>query len=99
LQPLRVAFDTPQPSFAFHTGPDEASLRKVPMNLIAPARRLLALFSRRAVGPRGEDPAEMGTAFGLDAMTTLEPEAEEAARREAGSRSRFEHRLHRRSSY
>jgi len=69
------------------------------MNLIAPARRLFALFSRRAVGARREDPAEMGTAFGLDAMTTIEPEAEEAARREAGPRSRFEHRLHRRSSY
>jgi hypothetical protein len=69
------------------------------MNLIAPARRLFALLSRRAVGPRAEDPAEMGTAFGLDAMTTIEPEAEEAARREAGPRSRFEHRLHRRSSY
>jgi len=69
------------------------------MNLIAPARRLFALFSRRGVGARGEDPAEMGTAFGLDAMTTIEPEAEEAARREAGPRSRFEHRLHRRSSY
>jgi hypothetical protein len=69
------------------------------MKLIAPARRFFALISRRALGPRVQDPAEMGTAFGLDAMTTLEPEAEDAARREAGSRSRFENRLHRRSSY
>ena len=69
------------------------------MKLIAPARRFFALLSRRALGPRIEDPAGMGTAFGLDAMTTLEPEAEEAARREAGPMSRFEHRLHRRSSY
>jgi hypothetical protein len=69
------------------------------MKLIAPARRFFALISRRALGPRVQDPAEMGTAFGLDAMTTLEPEAEDAARREAGARSRFENRLHRRSSY
>ena len=69
------------------------------MKLIAPARRFLARMSRRALGPRIEDPAEMGTAVGLDAMTTLEPEAEAAARREAGPKSRFEHRLHRRSSY
>ena len=69
------------------------------MKLIAPARRFLALMSRRALGPRIQDPAEMGTAFGLDAMTTLEPEAEDAARREAGPKSRFEHRLHRRSGY
>ena len=69
------------------------------MKLIAPARRFLARLSRRAIGPRIEDPAGMGTAFGLDAMTTLEPEAEEAAHRAAGSRSRFEDRLHRRSSY
>lgn len=69
------------------------------MKLIAPARRFFALISRRAIGARIEDPAEMGTAFGLDAMTTLEPEAEDAARRAAGPRSRFEDRLHRRSSY
>jgi hypothetical protein len=69
------------------------------MNLIAQARRFLALVSRRAAGDRFEDPAEMGTAFGLDAMTTLEPEAEEAAQGAAGPMNRFEHRLHRRSSY
>jgi len=69
------------------------------MNLIAHARRFLALIPRRAIGRRFEDPAEMGTAFGLDAMTTLEPEAEEAARRDAAPKSRFEHRLDRRSSY
>jgi hypothetical protein len=92
-------FAAPRAPIAFHTSADEASLRKVPMKLIAPARRFLARMSRRALGPRIEDPAEMGTAFGLDAMTTLEPEAEEAARREAGPKSRFESRLHRRSSY
>ncbi len=69
------------------------------MKLIAPARRFLALLSRAALGPRIEDPAEMGTAFGLDAMTTIEPEAEDAARSESAPRSRFENRLHRRSSY
>ena len=44
------------------------------MNLIAGARWLLALTSRRAARRRGSDPADMGTAFGLDAITTLEGE-------------------------
>ena len=53
-------FDTPPSSIAFHTALDEASLRKVPMKLIAPARRFFALISRRALGPRIDDPAEHG---------------------------------------
>jgi hypothetical protein len=69
------------------------------MKLIASVRRFFGLVSRRDTGVRTEDPAEMGTAFGLDAMTTLEPAAEEAAGRQASPRSRFEDRLHRRSSY
>ena len=44
------------------------------MNLLAGARWLLTLGSRRASRRRGNDPADMGTAFGLDAITTtLEP--------------------------
>jgi hypothetical protein len=41
----------------------------------------------------------MGTAFGLDAITTIQPEspAEIAARQHAGPVSRIEGRLHRRS--
>ena len=70
------------------------------MNLVAGARWLLSLTSRRAIGRRGSDPADMGTAFGLDAITTLEPETlGEAQEREAAPRpSRFELRLHRRST-
>jgi len=70
------------------------------MNLVAGARWLLSLTSRRAIGRRGSDPADMGTAFGLDAITTLEPETlGEAQDREAGPQpSRFELRLHRRST-
>jgi len=70
------------------------------MNLIAGARWLLSLGSRRAVGRRGSDPADMGTAFGLDAITPLEPETlgETLDREAAPERSRFELRLHRRST-
>ena len=70
------------------------------MNLIAGARWLLSLGSRRATVRRGSDPADMGTAFGLDAITLLEPETpDEALDREAAPRpSRFELRLHRRST-
>ncbi|MEO8079506.1 MAG: hypothetical protein ABI641_03185 [Caldimonas sp.] len=61
-------------------------------------RWLAALTSRqkRRVDP---DPADMGTAFGLDAITTLEPQASnEAGALEAPpGRSRFERRVHRRS--
>jgi hypothetical protein len=99
LQPVQGAFRDLAGAGRTRYCAVEASLRKLPMNLIAQARRILALVSRRAGGDRFRDPAEMGTAFGLDAMTTLEPEAEEAALRQAGPMSRFEHRLHRRSSY
>ena len=37
------------------------------MNLFAGARWLLTLGSRRANRRHGSDPADMGTAFGLDA--------------------------------
>jgi hypothetical protein len=71
------------------------------MNLLAGARWLLTLGSRRASHRHGSDPADMGTAFGLDAITTLlEPDAaDESARHEDAARpSRFELRLHRRST-
>ncbi len=71
------------------------------MNFLAGARWLLTLGSRRANRRHGSDPADMGTAFGLDAITTLlEPEAlgESAAGADASHPSRFELRLHRRSS-
>ena len=70
------------------------------MNLIAGARWLFALTARRPAR-RGSDPADMGTAFGLDAITTLlEPEAlgESAPGDDASHPSRFELRLHRRST-
>ena len=68
------------------------------MNLIARARRYLST-SRRSVRRLDDDPADMGTAFGLDAITTIQPEspAEIAARQHAGPASRIEDRLHRRS--
>jgi len=69
--------------------------------VFAIARRLLTIAFRR--GRRGsmDDAADMGTAFGLDASTFLEPETPEeiAAREPAHTLSRFEHRLHRRSSF
>jgi hypothetical protein len=71
------------------------------MNFLAGARWLLTLGSRRASRRHGSDPADMGTAFGLDAITTLlEPEAlgEPASGDDAARPSRFELRLHRRSS-
>ena len=69
------------------------------MNLIAGARWLLALTSRRAPRRRGSDPADMGTAVGRDATTTLEPESlGDANERDAATPpSRLELRLHRRS--
>ncbi len=69
------------------------------MNLIARARRYLAT-SRRSARRLDDDPADMGTAFGLDAITTIQPEspAEIAARR-AAPVSRIEDRLHRRSRF
>lgn len=65
------------------------------------ARRLLTLAFRRGRRGRMDDAADMGTAFGLDASTFLESETPEeiAAREPAHALSRFEHRLHRRSSF
>jgi len=61
---------------------------------------LLTLGSRRANRRHGSDPADMGTAFGLDAITTLEPETldESQLRADSPRPSRFEMRLHRRST-
>jgi hypothetical protein len=75
----------------------EESPREI-MNLIARARRYLST-SRRSARRLDDDPADMGTAFGLDAITTIQPEspAEIAARQHAGPVSRIEGRLHRRS--
>ena len=71
------------------------------MNLLAGARWLLTLGSRRASRRHGSDPADMGTAFGLDAITTIfEPAAlsEGQLQDDAARPSRFELRLHRRST-
>ena len=70
------------------------------MNLFAGARWLLTLGSRRANRRHGSDPADMGTAFGLDAITTLEPETlgDSQPHADAPRPSRFELRLHRRST-
>jgi hypothetical protein len=70
------------------------------MNLLAGARWLLSLGSRRASRRRGSDPADMGTAFGLDASTTLEPETlgESLLGDDVAQPSRLELRLHRRST-
>ena len=70
------------------------------MNLIERARRF---FATPAEWPprRVDDWADMGTAFGLDAITTLQPEsaAEAAARERAAPLSRMQNRLHRRSTF
>jgi hypothetical protein len=70
------------------------------MNLIARARRYLST-SRRPARRLDDDPADMGTAFGLDAITTIQPEthAEIAARQNAAPVSRIDYRLHRRSRF
>ena len=70
------------------------------MNLIARARRYLST-SRRSARALDDDPADMGTAFGLDAITTIQPEspAEIAARQCAAPVSRIDYRLHRRSRF
>ena len=70
------------------------------MNLIARARRFLST-SRRTARSVDDDPADMGTAFGLDAITTILPEsaAEAAARQSALPASRMQYRLHRRSTF
>jgi len=71
------------------------------MNLIAGARWLFALTARPPAR-RGSDPADMGTAFGLDAITSLQPDSlGEPLQRElhpVPAITPFEHRLHRRSS-
>jgi hypothetical protein len=71
-----------------------------PMNLIARARRYLST-SRRMARRCEDDPAGMGTAFGLDAITTIQPEsaAETAAREHAAPSNRIALRLHRRSTF
>ena len=71
------------------------------MKLFAGARWLMSLTSRRASRRHGSDPADMGTAFGLDAITTLEPESPgDAEQRDAAPKpTRFELRLHRRSTF
>jgi len=70
------------------------------MNLIARARRYLSTSRRTARRVDDDDPADMGTAFGLDAITTLEPEtpSESQLRADSPQPSRFELRLHRRST-
>jgi hypothetical protein len=70
------------------------------MNLIARARRYFST-PRRARRSLDDDPADMGTAFGLDAITTIQPEtaAEAAARERSAPPSRMEYRLHRRSTF
>ena len=70
------------------------------MNLFAGARWLLSLGSRRASRRRGSDPADMGTAFGLDAITILEPEtlSESPLGDDVAQPSRLELRLRRRST-
>ena len=77
----------------------EPAASEAPMNLIARARRYLST-SRRSVRSLDDDPADMGTAFGLDAITTIQPEspAEMAARQNAPA-NRMEYRLHRRSTF
>ena len=69
--------------------------------MFAIVRRLLTLTFRRERRGRTDDAADMGTAFGLDASTFFEPETPEeiAAREPSPALSRFEHRLHRRSSF
>jgi len=70
------------------------------MNLIARARRYLTT-SRRSARRLDDDPADMGTAWGLDAITTIQPESphEAAARERSAPTSRIALRLHRRSTF
>lgn len=70
------------------------------MNLIARARRFFAPPTSWPAR-RVDDWADMGTAFGLDAITTLQPEsaAEVAARERAAPVSRMQYRLDRRSTF
>ncbi len=70
------------------------------MNLIERARRFFAA-PQGWPSRRVDDWADMGTAFGLDAITTLQPEsaADVAARERAAPASRMQVRLHRRSTF
>ena len=71
------------------------------MKLIATARWLLALASpRRSRRRRVADPADMGTAFGLEAITTLDPAGWPESKDAHALRnlSRLESRLHRRTA-
>ena len=94
----------PAPGHVAHTATTTravATARSLALIVFAILRRAFALALGRG-GRRGlADPADMGTAFGLDASTFLEPESAEeiAARAPATPISRFEHRLHRRSSF
>jgi hypothetical protein len=90
-----MLLSTPPPILGSRTVAPEKS-----MNLIARARRYLST-SRRAARRLDDDPADMGTAFGLDAITTIQPEtaAEIAARERAAPASRIDYRLHRRSTF
>ena len=71
-----------------------------PMNLFAGARWLFTLGSRRPQRRHGSDPADMGTVLGLDAITPLEQESpgESPLGADTAQPSRFELRLHRRST-
>jgi hypothetical protein len=88
-------FASAAPILTMRTAAPETS-----MNLIARARRYFAI-SRRSVRRLDDDPADMGTAFGLDAITTIQPEspAEIAARERSTPPSRIALRLHRRSTF
>ena len=78
-----------------HTSPERPAV-----NVLATVFRLLGLARprRRARGP--VDMADMGTAFGLDACTTLDADSIEAAAARAWleSADHFQLRLHRRTS-
>ena len=71
------------------------------MNLLLAVARALGLSRSRRQAWRSPDLGDMGTAFGLDAITTLDAESPEgaAARAEMASADRFQMRLHRRSSF
>ena len=73
---------------------------EVAMNLFAAARRMLGMTSRRSSLRGLDDPGDMGTAFGLDAITVLETDTQPATYLDEPlmpTPSRFEDRLHRRS--
>lgn len=70
--------------------------------LIALARRWFAATFAPAPRCAGDDPADMGTAFGLDAITSIEPSGDLASRPAPASDRRFspfEPRPPRRSVY